>query len=97
MKRQISFQMSDNGYDFFEDGKVIFTINKTDLQFDVKKFYFAFFADDNDYSEIELENLVSADKDATRIFNFTEQLIKKIVLKLTEEHNETPDGIKAAE
>ena len=84
--------MVDNEYSFYEKGKVIFQINKTNLQFDVKKLYLAFFADDKDYLDIELENNESSDKDATRIFNCTEQLVKKTVAKLAEEYKESSNS-----
>jgi len=52
----------------------------------VKDFYNAFFADDLDYSEIELQNNLSDDTDATRIFNTIKQLMEEIVEKLKSEN-----------
>lgn len=97
MKRVLKFQTSENGYGFFEDGELVFEVSKTDLQFDVKKFYIAFFADDKDYSDIELQNLLPTDKGATRIFSCTEQLIKDIVKRLAEEINESSNDDKVVE
>jgi len=56
------------------------------LIFNVKDFYNAFFADDLDYSEIELQNNLSDDTDATRIFNTIKQLMEEIVEKLKSEN-----------
>lgn len=97
MKKALKFQISENGYGFFEDEELVFEVNKTDLQFDVKKFYLAFFADDKDYSDIELQNMLPTDKEATRIFSCTEQLIKDIVKRLTEELKESSDDDKVVE
>lgn len=85
MKRILNFQMSDNKYVFIEDETVVFEIDITDLQFNVKAFYEAFFADDLDYSEIELKNLISNNNDATRVFKCVEQLMKEIIEKLNTE------------
>ena len=62
-----------------------FEIDKTDLQFNVRTFYQAFFADDLDYSDIELQNMLTSDKNATRIFKCVEQLMKEVVEKLNKE------------
>lgn len=97
MKKALKLQTSENGYGFFEDGELVFEISKADLQFDVKKFYIAFFADDKDYSGIELQNMLPTDKEATRIFNCTDQLIKDIVKRLAEELNAGSEDDKVVE
>ena len=62
---------------------------KSDLQFDVKAFYQAFYSDDKDYEDIEVENCVPDDKDARRVYQCIVQLIGKIKEKLSE----MPDDI----
>lgn len=95
MKRVLKFQICDDEYIFFENDEEVFKINKLDLQFNVKNFYQAFFAEGQDYSDIELQNLVSLDKEATRIFECVEQLIKQIVEKLNDELPDTVEEGKA--
>lgn len=85
MKRILKFQISEDKYAFYENETVAFEIDKTDLQFNVKNFYQAFFADDLDYSDIELQNMLTGDKNATRIFKCVEQLMKDVVEKLNKE------------
>lgn len=85
MKRVLKFQICDDEYAFLENNESVFEINKLNLQFDIKNFYQAFFAEGQDYSDIELQNLVSSDKEATRIFECVEQLIGQIVEKLKDE------------
>ena len=93
MKRILKFQICENEYAFIENNESIFEINKLNLQFNVKNFYQAFFAEGQDYSDIELQNLVSADKEATRIFECVEQLIKQIVEKLNRELSDVVEEV----
>lgn len=85
MKRILKFQIFDDKYAFCENETVVFEIDKTDLQFNVRTFYQVFFADDLDYSDIELQNMLTSDKNATRIFKCVEQLMKEVVEKLNKE------------
>ena len=85
MKRILRVQIFEDKYTFFENDTMVFEVDKTDLQFNVKNFYQAFFADDLDYSDIELQNMLTSDKDATRIFKCVEQLVKDVVEKLNKE------------
>lgn len=94
MKRVLKFQICDNEYVFLENNEDVFKINKLDLQFNVKNFYQAFFAEGQDYSDIELQNLVSSDKEATRIFECVEQLINQIVEKLNSELSDAVEEVK---
>lgn len=84
MKRVIQFKNTDEGYACFENGDAIFSISKTDLQFDIKAFYHAFYDSDKDYENIEVNNCVPDDKDAKRIYGCIVQLIEKIKEKLEE-------------
>ena len=93
MKRVLKFQICDDEYALVENDEEVFKINKLDLQFNVKNFYQAFFAEGQDYSDIELQNLVSLDKEATRIFECVEQLIKQIVEKLNSELSDAVEEI----
>lgn len=87
MKRVIKFQALDEKYVFLEEDIVVFEIDKNDLIFNVKAFYNAFFSEGLDYSEIELQNDVSDDKEATRIFECVKSLNEQIVEKLEKELN----------
>lgn len=93
MKRVLKFQICDDAYVFIENDEDIFKINKLNLQFNVKNFYQALFAEGHDYSDIELQNLVSSDKEATRIFECVEQLIRQIVEKLNSELSEVVEAV----
>ncbi|MBR1986631.1 MAG: hypothetical protein IKA24_07115 [Mogibacterium sp.] len=84
MKRVIQFKNTDDGYACFENGKTIFVISKTDLQFDIKAFYHAFYDSDKDYENIEVNNCVPDDKDANRIYGCIVQLMERIKDKLAE-------------
>lgn len=84
MKRTLQFNNTDAGYACFEDDEKVFEISKTDLQFDVKAFYQAFYSEDKDYEDIEVENCVPDDKDARRVYECIVQLMAKIKEKLAE-------------
>ena len=84
MKRTIHFKLTDTGYGCFEEDKRIFEISKKDLQFNVKEFYQAFYAENNDYENIEILNHVEDDKDASRVYQCIVTLMEKIKEKLAE-------------
>ena len=84
MKRTLQFKNTDKGYACFDGDENVFEISKSDLQFDVKDFYQAFYSDDKDYENIEVENCVPDDKDAGRVYRCIVQLISKIREKLSE-------------
>lgn len=83
MKREIRFECTGDAYCCRENGKIIFTVLKNDLQFNVKDFYQAFYADDKDFDDIQIINDVE-DKDARRIYECIKSLIKQINEKLKE-------------
>ena len=72
MKRTLQFKQTEAGYACFEDDENVFEISKTDLQFNVKDFYQAFYAEDKDYEDIELVNCIEGDKDANRVYTFND-------------------------
>lgn len=84
MKRILQFKLTDAGYACFEDEKNVFEISKTDLQFNVKDFYQAFYGEDKDFTNIELENCIEGDKEANRVFGCIVTLMSKIKEKLAE-------------
>ena len=84
MKRMLQFKKTDEGYACFENDSNIFEISMSDLQFDVKAFYQAFYGADKDFENIEVENCVQDDKNARRVFECITQLMKKINEKLAE-------------
>lgn len=84
MKRIVKFKNTDCGYACFENEECIFEISKNDLQFDVKAFYHAFYDEEKDFEDIELENCVPDDKDARRIYECIVHLMDKIREKLAE-------------
>lgn len=84
MKRILQFKRTDEGYACYENEENVFEILKTDLQFNVKEFYQAFYAEDKDFEDIEIENCVEDDKNAKRIYDCVVTLIGKIKEKLAE-------------
>ncbi len=84
MKRTLQFKNTDKGYACFNGEENVFEISKSDLQFDVKAFYQAFYAEGKDSENIEIENCVSDDKNGRRIYECIMQLVLKIKEKLAE-------------
>lgn len=71
-----------------------FEISKTDLQFDVKAFYQAFYSGDKDFEDIEVENCVSDDREARRVYECITQLIAKIKEKLSEMPDDSEEEVE---
>lgn len=92
MKRTLQFRKIEVGYACFENDENVFEISKTDLQFNVKDFYQAFYAEDKDYEDIELENCLQDDKDAQRIYECIISLMNKIKEKIAEVPDENKAG-----
>lgn len=84
MKRTLQFKQTEAGYACFEDDENIFEISKTDLQFNVKDFYQAFYAEGKDFEDIELVNCIEDDKDANRVYTCIISMMEKIKEKLAE-------------
>lgn len=84
MKRTLHFKQTEAGYACFEADENIFEISKTDLQFNVKDFYQAFYAEGKDFEDIELENCIENDKDANRVYTCIVSMMEKIKEKLAE-------------
>lgn len=84
MKRMLQFKKTDSGYACFENDVNVFEIAKSNLQFDVKAFYQAFYSEDKYLEEIEIENCILDDKDGRRIYDCIDRLMKKIKEKLAE-------------
>ena len=91
MKRMLQFKKTDVGYACFENDENVFEIAKANLQFDVKAFYQAFYSEDKDFEDIEVENCIHDDKDARRIYECITQLITKIKEKLDEIPDDNAD------
>lgn len=84
MKRMLQFKKTDAGYACFENDENVFEITKSDLQFDVKAFYQAFYSEDKDFEDIEVENCISDDKDGKRVYDCIVLLMSKIKEKLAD-------------
>ena len=97
MKRTLQFKQTEAGYACFEDDENVFEISKTDLQFNVKEFYQAFYAEDKDYEDIELVNSIEGDKDANRVYACITSMMVKIKEKLAELPEDTGDDEEASE
>ena len=95
MKRTLQFNNTDAGYACFENGEKVFEISKTDLQFDVKAFYQAFYSEDKDYEDIEVENCIPDDKNARRVYECIIQLMSKIKEKLAEMPADSDENTEA--
>ena len=88
MKRIIQFSSTENGYGCYENDNLIFEISNETLQFDVKKFYQAFYSCRQENETIELQNVIELDNNGRRIYQCLSELIEKIENKLTEVLNE---------
>ena len=84
MKRILQFKNMKESYACFEKGEKVFEITKSNLQFDVKAFYQAFYSGDKDYDDIEVENCISKDKSGKHVYDCIVLLISKIKEKLVE-------------
>ena len=49
MKRILQFKQTSSGYACFENSENIFEISKSDIQFNVKDFYEAFYGEAKDF------------------------------------------------
>ena len=78
MKRIIQFKITDTGYACFEEGKNIFEISKTTLEFNVRDFYQAFYSEGKCFEDITLENSIKNDKAGSRMYESINSLIEKI-------------------
>lgn len=94
MKRTLQFNNTDAGYACFENGEKVFEISKTDLQFDVKAFYQAFYSEDKDFEDIEVENCIPDDKNARRVYECIVQLMAKIKDKLAEMPDDAEENLQ---
>lgn len=95
MKRTLQFNNTDTGYACFDNGEIVFEISRTDLQFDVKAFYQAFYSEDKDYGDIEVENCIPDDKNARRVYECIIQLMTKIKEKLAEMPADSDENTEA--
>ena len=84
MKRMLQFKKTDAGYACFENDENVFEIEKSNLQFDVKVFYQAFYSEDKDFEDIEVKNCIPDDKDGKRVYECIVLLMSKIKEKLAE-------------
>lgn len=84
MKRMLQFKKTNEGYACFENDENVFEVAKSNLQFDVKAFYRAFYSEDKDFEDIALENCISDDKEGKRVYDCIILLINKIKEKLAE-------------
>lgn len=84
MKRMLQFKKTDAGYACFENDENVFEIAKSNLQFDVKAFYLAFYSEDKDFEDIEVENCIPDDKYGKRVYDCIVLLISKIKEKFAE-------------
>ena len=94
MKRTLQFNKTDAGYACFENGEKVFEISKTDLQLDVKAFYQAFYSEDKDFEDIEVENCIPNDKNARRVYECIVQLMAKIKDKLAEMPDDAEENLQ---
>lgn len=79
MKRILKFQKSDENYQVVEEGELLFSISIAEMKFDIKEFYYAFFADVGEIGNIEIKNTISSDKVASRVYDCIVKLYGEIV------------------
>lgn len=97
MKRMLQFKKTDEGYACFENDENVFEIAKSNLQFDVKAFYQAFYSEDKDFEDSEVENCIPDDKDGKRVYDCIVLLMSKIKEKLAELPPEDCDELSQAD
>ncbi len=97
MRRIVEFNDLDTEYVFFENEKNVFEISKTELQFDAKKFYQAFFSNGKDFTEIELREPENMDKKAKHVFSTVKLLFREICDRLNEEFKDEVNQKKGLE
>ena len=93
MKRVLQFEATDTGFACFENNVNVFEIPKSTLQFDVKKFYQAFYGEGKDYEDIEVANNSPDDKDARRVYQCIIKLVTLINDKLQEMSDEDKENV----
>jgi len=87
MKRTVEFKPIENGYACFEGEDCVFRISSEDLQFNVKEFYQAFYADGNDYSQLNIINVCDkSDSNGRRIF----ECIYNLMNRIKEKYDDSP-------
>ena len=79
MKRILKFQKSDENYQVVEDEELLFSISISEMKFDIREFYYAFFGDTEEIGNIEIENTISSDKVASRVYDCIVKLYGEIV------------------
>ena len=97
MKRTVEFKPIENGYACFEGEDCVFKISSDDLQFNVKEFYQAFYADGNDYFQMNIINVCDeSDSNGRRIFecihNLTDRIKEKYEDSLMSDNITVDDG-----
>lgn len=97
MRRIVEFNDLDTEYVFFENEKNVFEISKTELQFDAKKFYQAFFSNGKDFTEIELREPENMDKKAKHVYSTVKLLLSEICDRLSEEFKDEVNQKKGLE
>ena len=84
MKRTVQFKKTDNGFACFDGDENIFEISASNLQFNVKDFYQAFYSEGKDFEEIEIQNCIEDDKTANRVYLCITKLIEQIKTKMVD-------------
>ncbi|MBP5529828.1 MAG: hypothetical protein J6X80_07240 [Lachnospiraceae bacterium] len=98
MKRVVQFKETPEGYACIENDKIIFEVPKEKLEFDVKAFYDAFYGEDKDYENIELQECEKTkNKTAKHVYACITQLIKKIEEKMHEIPEEVDEEVAIEE
>jgi hypothetical protein len=92
MKRILKFQKSDEYYQVVDAEELLFSISIAEMKFDVKEFYYAFFGDTEKIGNIEIENTVSSDKVASRVYDCIVKLYGEIVDGFNKESISNKEG-----
>lgn len=79
MKKILKFQKCEENYQVMDGEEVLFSINIAEMKFDIKDFYYAFFNDYEEIGNIEIQNTITSDKVASRVYDCIAKLYDEIV------------------
>lgn len=79
MKKILEFQKSEENYQVMDGEEILFSINIAEMKFDIKDFYYAFFSDYEEVGNIEIQNTITSDKAASRVYECIVKLYSEII------------------
>lgn len=84
MKKEYQFKNTQKAYVIYDKHKKIFEIKKSNLQFDIKKFYEMFYENSDEFENISIINCAKDDSKAKRVY----ECIISLIYKINEKYDE---------